>query len=81
MVTPFFTILDRTKTKGAGIAQWYSDWPTGWTTEVRFSAGAENFFRHRVQTGSKAHADSCPMDTGGSFLGVKLPERETDHSP
>jgi hypothetical protein len=24
---------------------------------------------------------SCPMDTGGSFLGVKLPELETDHSP
>jgi hypothetical protein len=37
---------------------------------------------HVFQTGSGAHPASYPMDTGGAlFLGIKRPERETDHSP
>jgi hypothetical protein len=36
---------------------------------------------HRVQTGSGAHSASYPVGTRGSFLGVKLPGREADHSP
>jgi hypothetical protein len=28
-----------------------------------------------------AHPASYPMGTGGSFLGVKLPERDSNHSP
>jgi hypothetical protein len=48
---------------------------------VRFPAGAGNFsLHHRVQNGSGAHPASCPMDTRGSFRGVKLPGRESDHS-
>jgi hypothetical protein len=39
---------------------------------VRFPAGAGNFsLRHRVQTGSGAHAASYAMGTGGSFPGSK----------
>jgi len=37
--------------------------------------------RYRVQTGSVAHPASCPMGTGGSYLGVKRPGHEADHSP
>jgi hypothetical protein len=49
---------------------------------VRFPAGAENFsVNHRVQNGSGAHPASYPMGTRGSFLGVKRPGREADHSP
>jgi hypothetical protein len=36
---------------------------------------------HVVQTGSVSHPASYPMGTGGSFLGVKRPGRETDHLP
>jgi hypothetical protein len=36
---------------------------------------------HRVQTGSGSHAASYPMGTRGSFLGVKRPVSEADHSP
>jgi hypothetical protein len=43
---------------------------------------ARNFsVHHRVQTGSGAHLASYPMNTRGSFPGVKRPGRETDHSP
>jgi hypothetical protein len=49
----------------------------GWTTGVRFSPGAGNFFpRHLVQ--------SYPMDTEGSLPPspeVKRSGRKTDHSP
>jgi hypothetical protein len=35
-----------------------------------------------VQTGSRAHPASCPMDTRGPFQGGKaLPGREADHGP
>ncbi|PNF33386.1 hypothetical protein B7P43_G04172 [Cryptotermes secundus] len=36
---------------------------------------------HVVQTGSGAHSTSHPIGTGGSFPGVKRPERGADHSP
>jgi hypothetical protein len=36
---------------------------------------------HVVQTGSGVHPTSHPMGIGGSFLGVKRPGREADHSP
>jgi hypothetical protein len=35
---------------------------------------------HRVQTGSGAHPTSYPVSTRGSFLEVKRPGREADHS-
>jgi hypothetical protein len=48
---------------------------------VRFPAGAGNFsLHHRVQNGSGAHPFSYPMDTRGSFPGVKRPGHEADHS-
>jgi hypothetical protein len=46
----------------------------GWTTGVRFPAGAMNGYSslgHRVQSRSGAHRAYSPMDTGGSFLGDK----------
>jgi hypothetical protein len=36
--------------------------------------------RYRIQTGSGGHPASCPMGTGDSFLGIKRPGREADHS-
>jgi hypothetical protein len=49
---------------------------------VRFLAETGNFsLFNRVQTGSGAHPASYPMGTGGSFLWVKRPGREADHSP
>jgi hypothetical protein len=41
-------------------------------SRVRFLVGAGNFsLHHRVQNGSGAHPASYPMDTRGSFSGVK----------
>jgi hypothetical protein len=52
------------------------------STRVGFPAGAGNLYlHHRVQNDSGAHPVSYPMGTGSSFLGVKLPGREADHSP
>jgi hypothetical protein len=49
---------------------------------IRFPAGAGNFsLHHRVQNGSGAQLAFYPMGTRGSFLGVKWPGREADHSP
>jgi len=49
---------------------------------IRILAGAENFsFRRCVQNGSGTHTASYPMGTGGSYLGIRRPEREADHSP
>jgi hypothetical protein len=39
------------------------------------------FVTHSVQTGSGAHPASYSVSTVGSFLGVKRPGREADHSP
>jgi hypothetical protein len=51
-------------------------------SRVRLPAGAGNFpLHHWVQKSSGAHLASYPMGTRGSFLGVKRPRRETDHSP
>jgi hypothetical protein len=50
-------------------------------SRVRFPAGAGNFsLHHRIQNGSGAHPTSYPMGTRGSFLWVKQPGREADHS-
>jgi hypothetical protein len=50
-------------------------------SRVRFPAGAGNFsLNHRVQNGSGAHPASYPMGIVDSFLGVKRPGREADHS-
>jgi hypothetical protein len=38
-------------------------------------------FIHVVETDSVTHPTSYTMGTGGSFLGVKRPGREADHSP
>jgi hypothetical protein len=51
-------------------------------TRVRLPAGAGNFsLYHRVQNGSGVHPAFYPMGSRGSFLGVKRPRREADHSP
>jgi hypothetical protein len=51
-------------------------------SRVRFPAWAVNFpLHHRVQNGSGAHPVFYPMGTKGSFLAVKQPGREADHSP
>jgi hypothetical protein len=66
---------------GAGIAQRYSaGLRVGWEG-VRFSVGAGNFSRYRIQTGSGAHPASYPMGAEGSFPEVKRPRCEADHSP
>jgi hypothetical protein len=57
---------------------------TDWTTEsLGFESryGQKFSLLHVVQTGSGVHPTSYTMGTGGSFPGVKLPEREADHSP
>jgi hypothetical protein len=44
--------------------------------------GARDFsLLHSIQTGSRAHPASYPMDTRDSFHGVKRLRREADHSP
>jgi hypothetical protein len=51
-------------------------------SRFRFPAGAGNFsLHHCVRNGSGSHSASYPMGTSGSFLGVKRPGREADHSP
>jgi len=43
----------------------------GWTTGVRFPAGAGTFSpRHRIQTGSGVHPASYLMGTVGSVTGA-----------
>jgi hypothetical protein len=51
-------------------------------SRVRFPEGTGNFcLHHRVQNGSEAHQASYPMGTRDTFMGVKQPGREADHSP
>jgi hypothetical protein len=53
----------------------------GWTTVVRFPAGAGIFsFQHRIHTGSGAHPYSYPVGTGSLSPGVKWQGLEADHS-
>jgi hypothetical protein len=59
---------------------------TGYGTDdqgvgVRVLVGSRIFASTIVQIGSRAHTTSYTMDTGGSFLSVKRPEREDDQSP
>jgi hypothetical protein len=65
--------------KRAGIATGYglNDQGIG----VRDAVRQEFLVLHVVQTGSGAHPASYPMDTGGSFYGVKRAGCEADHSP
>jgi hypothetical protein len=70
----------RSRNSSVGIASGYG--LDDRTIGVRFPAGAGNFYlRHRVQTGSGAHPTFYPIGTSGSFLGLKWPGREADHSP
>jgi hypothetical protein len=39
---------------------------------VRVPVGSRFFSLHVVQTGSGVHPTSCPMGSGGSFLGGKV---------
>jgi hypothetical protein len=49
---------------------------------VLFPAGVKNFYLFQsVQTCSLAHPSSSSANKSGSFLGVKRPGREVDHSP
>jgi hypothetical protein len=68
---------------GAGVAQSVQCLTTDWTTGVRPTTEAEDFFSSLcVQTGSGAHPASCPMGTGDPFPGGKArPGRNADHSP
>jgi hypothetical protein len=51
-------------------------------SRVLFPEGGWEFsLHHRVQNGSGAHPASYTMGTRRSFLGVKRPRREADHSP
>jgi hypothetical protein len=75
-----FSFTNKYRNSSAGIVTGYrlDDWMIG----VRFPAGTGNFsLRHRVQIGPGAHPASYPRGYWGSFLGVKRPGRETDHSP
>jgi hypothetical protein len=74
------TVAKQNRDSSVGIALGYG--LDGRVSRVRFPVGAGNFsLHHRVQNGSGAHPASYPMGTRGSFLGVKRPRREADHSP
>jgi hypothetical protein len=67
--------------RGTGMARSVWSRATGWTTRVRFPAGASYFYPiHSVQARSRAHPPSYTMGTGGSFSWIKLPRRYADHS-
>jgi hypothetical protein len=55
----------------------------GWMARVQFPAGEKDFYLlQSVQTRcSGAHPATYPMGTGISFLVVKQPVHEADHSP
>jgi hypothetical protein len=51
-------------------------------SRVRLPAGPGNFsLHHSVQNGFGDHLASYPMGITGFLLGIKRPERESDHSP
>jgi hypothetical protein len=56
-------------------------WLDGRVFGARVPVGQEFSPFQVVQTGSGAHLASYPMGARGSFLGIKLPGREADHSP
>jgi hypothetical protein len=62
------TIDNKRRDSSVGIALGYGLGDRG--SRVRFPAGAGSFsLHHRVQNGSGAHPDSCPMGTRVSFPG------------
>jgi hypothetical protein len=72
--------LQKSRDISVGIALGYGLDDRG--SRVRFTAEAGSFSLHRrVQNGSGTHPASYPMSTRSSFLGVKRPGRESDHSP
>jgi hypothetical protein len=76
------TTTTTTTTVRSGMTQWYSAELRSRRSGVRIPAGAEKFsLYHLIQTGSGGHPASYPLDTMGSFPGVKRPGREADHSP
>jgi hypothetical protein len=80
MYIPSFYSLSESRDSSVGIALGYGLDDRG--SGVRFPARTGNYsLHHRVQNGSGAHPASYPMDTRGSFPGVKRLGRETDHSP
>jgi hypothetical protein len=75
-----FVIKIKSRDSSVGIALGYGLDDRGFG--VRFLAGAGNFsLNHPAQSGSGDHPASYPIGTRGSFLDVKRPGRETDHSP
>jgi hypothetical protein len=62
---------------GPGQLSRYSDWLRAGRSGDRIPVGAR-FFAH-VQNGPGVHPASCTMGTG-SFLGVKRPGRDADHT-
>jgi hypothetical protein len=74
------SVLGVSRDSSVGIALGYGLDDRG--SRFRFPAGAGNFsLHHRVQNGSGAHPASYPMGTRASFLGLKRPGCEADHSP
>jgi hypothetical protein len=70
----------KSRDSSVGIATGYRLEGRGST--FRFPAGAGNFsLHHCVQKGSGTHTALYPMGAGGSFLLVKRPRREADHTP
>jgi len=60
----------------------YSDYVMGWTSRVRFPAGAGNFsLRHCVQTGSETTQSPIRWAPGVLFPEEKLPGCEADDLP
>jgi hypothetical protein len=54
-------------------------WAVGWTTGVRFPAGAGiSSLSHRVQLVSGAHPLSFFLGTGALSAGIKRPGHEAD---
>jgi hypothetical protein len=64
-------VINEGRGSSVGIATGYGSDDRG--SGFRFpGGGVENFsFLHRVQTDSRAHQASYPMDKGGSFPGGK----------
>jgi len=55
---------------------------TGWMIGGSIpNRGWEISLLHGIQTGSYVQPASCPMGTGGFFLGVNRPRHQADHSP
>ena len=71
-----------TKFTCLSVCSFYGYWATGWTTRVLNPGRSKAFvlFSKNAHTDSVAHVASCSMGTRVSFLGVKGPESEVDHS-